>query len=148
MRLLRFWGHCSTQVLRHRCAFCRLLQDLVSVVMLSLPCGWLCTLVGLPSMFGYIVCGILLGPSGLNSIKVRSLPCNCCSIIPVYIHCYVFCHVWEGCSFKVSFLKNKKSVCVCPHSQCSPSVSLSLVHGSSRDAGGAGCVLHALYGWS
>ncbi|XP_060754649.1 transmembrane and coiled-coil domain-containing protein 3 [Neoarius graeffei] len=45
------------------------IKDLVSVVMLSLPCGWLCTLVGLPSMFGYIVCGILLGPSGLNSIK-------------------------------------------------------------------------------
>ncbi|MCI4393621.1 hypothetical protein PGIGA_G00159580 [Pangasianodon gigas] len=45
------------------------IKDLVSVVMLSLPCGWLCTLVGLPPMFGYIVCGILLGPSGLNSIK-------------------------------------------------------------------------------
>ncbi|XP_046886705.1 transmembrane and coiled-coil domain-containing protein 3 isoform X1 [Hypomesus transpacificus] len=45
------------------------IRDLVSVVMLSLPCGWLCTLMGLPPMFGYIVCGILLGPSGLNSIK-------------------------------------------------------------------------------
>eukprot|EP00064_Thunnus_orientalis_P013674 superscaffoldBa00002263_g13714 len=44
-------------------------QDLVSVVMLSLPCGWICTLVGLPPMFGYIICGVLLGPSGLNSIK-------------------------------------------------------------------------------
>lgn len=40
------------------------------VVMLSLPCGWLCTLMGLPPMFGYIICGVLLGPSGLNSIKV------------------------------------------------------------------------------
>lgn len=47
-----------------------LVQDLVSVVMLSLPCGWICTLVGLPPMFGYIICGVLLGPSGLNSIKV------------------------------------------------------------------------------
>lgn len=45
-------------------------QDLVSVVMLSLPCGWICSLVGLPPMFGYIICGVLLGPSGLNSIKV------------------------------------------------------------------------------
>ncbi|XP_047436660.1 transmembrane and coiled-coil domain-containing protein 3 [Mugil cephalus] len=45
------------------------IKDLVSVVMLSLPCGWLCTLVGLPPMFGYIICGVLLGPSGLNSIK-------------------------------------------------------------------------------
>ncbi|XP_061891529.1 transmembrane and coiled-coil domain-containing protein 3 [Entelurus aequoreus] len=45
------------------------MKDLVSVVMLSLPCGWLCNLVGLPPMFGYIICGVLLGPSGLNSIK-------------------------------------------------------------------------------
>ncbi|XP_043094282.1 transmembrane and coiled-coil domain-containing protein 3 isoform X2 [Puntigrus tetrazona] len=46
------------------------IKDLVCVVMLSLPCGWLCTLMGLPPMFGYIICGVLLGPSGLNSIKV------------------------------------------------------------------------------
>uniref|UniRef100_A0A4W4FP46 Cation/H+ exchanger transmembrane domain-containing protein n=1 Tax=Electrophorus electricus TaxID=8005 RepID=A0A4W4FP46_ELEEL len=45
------------------------IKDLVSVVMLSLPCGWLCTLMELPPMFGYIVCGVLLGPSGLNSIQ-------------------------------------------------------------------------------
>uniref|UniRef100_UPI0037E80814 transmembrane and coiled-coil domain-containing protein 3 n=1 Tax=Semicossyphus pulcher TaxID=241346 RepID=UPI0037E80814 len=45
------------------------IKDLVSVVMLSLPCGWICTLAGLPPMFGYIICGVLLGPSGLNSIK-------------------------------------------------------------------------------
>lgn len=45
------------------------IKDLVSVVMLSLPCGWICTLTGLPPMFGYIICGVLLGPSGLNSIK-------------------------------------------------------------------------------
>uniref|UniRef100_A0A8C1D0C3 Transmembrane and coiled-coil domains 3 n=1 Tax=Cyprinus carpio carpio TaxID=630221 RepID=A0A8C1D0C3_CYPCA len=46
------------------------IKDLVYVVMLSLPCGWLCTLMRLPPMFGYIICGVLLGPSGLNSIKV------------------------------------------------------------------------------
>ncbi|CAF99753.1 unnamed protein product, partial [Tetraodon nigroviridis] len=45
------------------------IKDLVSVVMMSLPCGWICTTVGLPPMFGYIICGVLLGPSGLNSIK-------------------------------------------------------------------------------
>ncbi|XP_028810328.1 transmembrane and coiled-coil domain-containing protein 3 isoform X1 [Denticeps clupeoides] len=45
------------------------IKDLVSVVMLSLPCGWLCAQMGLPPMFGYIMCGVLLGPSGLNSIK-------------------------------------------------------------------------------
>ncbi len=52
---------------------CLVAQDLVCVVMLSLPCGWLCTLMGLPLMFGYIICGVLLGPSGLNSIKVSHL---------------------------------------------------------------------------
>ncbi|XP_025779967.1 transmembrane and coiled-coil domain-containing protein 3 isoform X2 [Puma concolor] len=44
-------------------------SDIVTIGMLSLPCGWLCTMIGLPTMFGYIVCGVLLGPSGLNSIK-------------------------------------------------------------------------------
>ncbi|XP_067569179.1 transmembrane and coiled-coil domain-containing protein 3 isoform X8 [Pseudorca crassidens] len=44
--------------------------DIVTIGMLSLPCGWLCTTIGLPTMFGYIICGVLLGPSGLNSIKV------------------------------------------------------------------------------
>ncbi|KAM6293611.1 transmembrane and coiled-coil domain-containing protein 3 isoform 3-T4 [Porphyrio hochstetteri] len=43
--------------------------DIVTIGMLSLPCGWLCTTIGLPTMFGYIICGVLLGPSGLNSIK-------------------------------------------------------------------------------
>ncbi|CAN9507233.1 unnamed protein product [Ophioblennius macclurei] len=45
------------------------IKDLVSLVILSLPCGWMCTLVGLPPMFGYIICGVLLGPSGLNTVK-------------------------------------------------------------------------------
>lgn len=51
-----------------------LCQDIVTIGMLSLPCGWLCTTIGLPTMFGYIICGVLLGPSGLNSIKVRTKP--------------------------------------------------------------------------
>lgn len=51
-----------------------LLKDIVTIGMLSLPCGWLCTTIGLPTMFGYIICGVLLGPSGLNSIKVRTKP--------------------------------------------------------------------------
>uniref|UniRef100_A0A2K6L684 Transmembrane and coiled-coil domains 3 n=1 Tax=Rhinopithecus bieti TaxID=61621 RepID=A0A2K6L684_RHIBE len=45
------------------------IKDIVTIGMLSLPCGWLCTAIGLPTMFGYIICGVLLGPSGLNSIK-------------------------------------------------------------------------------
>nr|XP_036880763.1 transmembrane and coiled-coil domain-containing protein 3 isoform X3 [Manis javanica] len=46
------------------------IKDIVTIGILSLPCGWLCTAVGLPTMFGYIICGVLLGPSGLKSIKV------------------------------------------------------------------------------
>ncbi|KAF7252535.1 Transmembrane and coiled-coil domain-containing protein 3 [Varanus komodoensis] len=49
------------------------IKDIVTIGMLSLPCGWLCTTIGLPTMFGYIICGVLLGPSGLNSIKVETL---------------------------------------------------------------------------
>uniref|UniRef100_A0A8C0WB26 Cation/H+ exchanger transmembrane domain-containing protein n=1 Tax=Castor canadensis TaxID=51338 RepID=A0A8C0WB26_CASCN len=45
------------------------IKDIVTIGILSLPCGWLCTTIGLPTMFGYIICGVLLGPSGLNSIK-------------------------------------------------------------------------------
>ncbi|XP_076158999.1 transmembrane and coiled-coil domain-containing protein 3 isoform X1 [Alosa pseudoharengus] len=45
------------------------IKDIISIVMLSLPCGWLCIQLGLPPMFGYIICGVLLGPSGMNSIK-------------------------------------------------------------------------------
>lgn len=45
------------------------IKDIVTIGMVSLPCGWLCTAIGLPTMFGYIICGVLLGPSGLNSIK-------------------------------------------------------------------------------
>ncbi|RXN01974.1 Transmembrane and coiled-coil domain-containing protein 3 [Acipenser ruthenus] len=56
------------------------IKDIVTVVMLSLPCGWLCTMIGLPTMFGYIICGVLLGPSGLNSIKVWKISVQgpCC----------------------------------------------------------------------
>eukprot|EP00069_Balaena_mysticetus_P020031 bmy_12562T0 len=46
-----------------------LIKDIVTIGMLSLPCGWLCTMIGLPTMFGYTICCVLPGPSGLNSIK-------------------------------------------------------------------------------
>ncbi|NXH21507.1 TMCO3 protein, partial [Bucco capensis] len=49
--------------------FIKVIIFVICFGMLSLPCGWLCTTIGLPTMFGYIICGVLLGPSGLNSIK-------------------------------------------------------------------------------
>lgn len=86
------------------------------MVMLSLPCGWMCTLVGLPPMFGYIICGVLLGPSGLNSIKVRL--CECASVP-------------ESIRFNV-------------HRECG--FDLPTVDGPSGDFGRAGGVLYPLCG--
>lgn len=95
-------------------------QDLVSVVMLSLPCGWICTLVGLPPMFGYIICGVLLGPSGLNSIKVTL--CN------------------SACRDKSVFID---FVCLCQPLSLCPAVD-----GPGGDSWRAGCVLHSVCGWA
>lgn len=78
-------------------------QDLVSVVMLSLPCGWICSLVGLPPMFGYIICGVLLGPSGLNSIKV------CLCVIAVSV-CQIRLLNTSLCFMSVSVLQSMVQV--------------------------------------
>ncbi|RXM97274.1 Transmembrane and coiled-coil domain-containing protein 3 [Acipenser ruthenus] len=80
------------------------IKDIVTVVMLSLPCGWLCTVIVLPTMFGYIICGVLLGPSGLNSIKdivtvvMLSLPCGwlCTVIVLPTMFGYIICGVLLG----------------------------------------------------
>uniref|UniRef100_A0A8C4QYP9 Transmembrane and coiled-coil domains 3 n=1 Tax=Eptatretus burgeri TaxID=7764 RepID=A0A8C4QYP9_EPTBU len=45
------------------------IKDIVLLMLLSLPCGWLCCQMKLPTMLGYIICGVLLGPSCLNMIK-------------------------------------------------------------------------------
>ncbi|XP_072034800.1 transmembrane and coiled-coil domain-containing protein 3-like [Amphiura filiformis] len=45
------------------------LKDIILLVMLSFLCGWLSSSLGLPTMFGYIIAGVMLGSSGLNLIK-------------------------------------------------------------------------------
>lgn len=45
------------------------IKDIVIIGMLFLFCGWLCIVIGLFIMFGYIICGVFLGFLGLNSIK-------------------------------------------------------------------------------
>uniref|UniRef100_UPI00358EE63A transmembrane and coiled-coil domain-containing protein 3 isoform X4 n=1 Tax=Myxine glutinosa TaxID=7769 RepID=UPI00358EE63A len=45
------------------------IKDIVLLMLFSLPCGWLCCHMKLPTMLGYIICGVLLGPSSLNMIK-------------------------------------------------------------------------------
>ena len=38
-------------------------------VLICLPFGMLCEKIGLPTLFGYVMTGVLLGPSGLNVLK-------------------------------------------------------------------------------
>ena len=39
------------------------------VLLICLPFGIFCEKIGLPTLFGYVMTGVLLGPSGLNIIK-------------------------------------------------------------------------------
>ncbi|XP_023932678.1 transmembrane and coiled-coil domain-containing protein 3 [Lingula anatina] len=43
--------------------------DLISLTVLAFLLGWLCQALQLPSMFGFVVAGVILGPSGLNIVK-------------------------------------------------------------------------------
>ncbi|KAG0167931.1 Transmembrane and coiled-coil domains-containing protein 3 [Apophysomyces sp. BC1034] len=47
----------------------QLLHDLILILVLSFVFGWLFSIIGLPAFFGYILAGILAGPSGYNLIK-------------------------------------------------------------------------------
>ncbi len=47
-----------------------LIKDIVYLMLLSFGLGWLCTLMSLPGMFGFILTGVILGPSGTNVLKV------------------------------------------------------------------------------
>ncbi|NXK50063.1 TMCO3 protein, partial [Chauna torquata] len=46
------------------------IKDIVTIGMLSLPCGWLCTTIGLPTMFGYIICGSIVQVETLGEFGV------------------------------------------------------------------------------
>jgi len=48
-----------------------LLMDVVKVLAAAWAAGTAVTYVGLPSIFGATMAGIVLGPSGLNTIRVR-----------------------------------------------------------------------------
>ena len=39
------------------------------VLLICLPFGMLCEKIALPTLFGYVMTGVLLGPSGLNVLK-------------------------------------------------------------------------------
>ena len=106
-----YWEHSISKY----CSF--FFQDIILLLMLSFLCGWLSSTLGLPTMFGYIVAGLMLGSSGLNLIKVRqttpllcvSSPIRPCLAVP-FLHLPSFCvigikyprpthHVWVYCSW-------------------------------------------------
>ncbi|KAI8369162.1 Sodium/hydrogen exchanger family-domain-containing protein [Choanephora cucurbitarum] len=47
----------------------QLIHDLILLLIPSFMLGWMFTWIGLPAFFGYILAGILVGPSGFNRIK-------------------------------------------------------------------------------
>ncbi|KAI8390132.1 Sodium/hydrogen exchanger family-domain-containing protein [Blakeslea trispora] len=47
----------------------QLIHDLILLLITSFVLGWMFTWIGLPAFFGYILAGILVGPSGFNVIK-------------------------------------------------------------------------------
>jgi len=46
-----------------------LVIDIIMIMLMAVPLGFICQLVGLPSLFGYVLAGLTLGPSGLNWIQ-------------------------------------------------------------------------------
>lgn len=48
-----------------------LIKDIVYIVLFSFIGAWFCTLLHVPIMFGPVLSGMILGPSGKNIIKVR-----------------------------------------------------------------------------
>lgn len=46
------------------------IMDIIFILVLSFLGSCICTLVHLPTMFAFVISGMLLGPSGLNMIKV------------------------------------------------------------------------------
>ena len=46
-----------------------LVMDIIMVLLICLPFGMLCEKIALPTLFGYVMTGVLLGPSGLNVLK-------------------------------------------------------------------------------
>ncbi|CAO3635822.1 unnamed protein product [Mucor fragilis] len=47
----------------------QLIHDFILILVTSFVLGWMFTWIGLPAFFGYILAGILIGPSGYNLIQ-------------------------------------------------------------------------------
>ncbi|ELT97777.1 hypothetical protein CAPTEDRAFT_161515 [Capitella teleta] len=47
----------------------QLIKDLICLTVATTFFGWICTILSLPPMFGFILGGVVVGPSGFNTIK-------------------------------------------------------------------------------
>lgn len=47
----------------------QLIHDFILIIVTSFTLGWMFTWIGLPAFFGYILAGIMIGPSGYNLIQ-------------------------------------------------------------------------------
>ncbi|KAG2214401.1 hypothetical protein INT47_000957 [Mucor saturninus] len=47
----------------------QLIHDFILIIVTSFALGWMFTWIGLPAFFGYILAGIMIGPSGYNLIQ-------------------------------------------------------------------------------
>ncbi|KAG2220112.1 hypothetical protein INT45_006140 [Circinella minor] len=47
----------------------QLLHDFILIIVVSFVFGWIFSVIGLPAFFGYILAGIVAGPSGYNLIR-------------------------------------------------------------------------------
>lgn len=63
-----------------------LIHDIINLMLLSFILGGLCSLIKVPSLLGYILAGLLLGPVGYNIISsvvqvCMYIQCMCCTYI-------------------------------------------------------------------
>jgi len=44
-------------------------SDIMLLLLIAMPMGFICHQIGLPCLFGYIMTGVLIGPSGFNQVE-------------------------------------------------------------------------------
>ena len=67
-----------------------LVRDVVFLLVFAYLMGVLCCLINVPSLFGYGIAGMLIGPAGYNIIRVSSLQCQIYGICT----CTMGCNTW------------------------------------------------------
>ena len=71
-----------------------LVKDIVLLVVLCSLLGTVCCLIGIPTLFGFVVAGMLLGPAGYNTVKVDIQQKHCLlpyTAVSVLVVMFFFC---------------------------------------------------------